>query len=269
MNIDHIKLSNELHNEGFLKLENFYEINKVTALIKRLEDLYSPEQKWNGLPDRDVNDKRVFNLVEKGHEFIKFVSDINILKILKPRIQDDYYRWIDQEYCNFIIKSCSARSSGNFLDLHIDSGVPYIGNFPLGYIVIVALEESSIANGCTFLVKKSHQSGEYSNRGSDVIKTPVEMKPGDLIIIDSRIWHGALENQSNQSRWSINTHYSRWFLKQDVNIPKTISQEIYEKCSIQEKILLGFCSIPSKNIEERINIKTGIENLKDNVNEYH
>ena len=53
---------------------------------------------------------------------------------------------------------------------------------------------------------------------------------GDLIIWDSRLWHGTLENRSKQSRWAIVTTLSSWWVKQAMDMPKSLPKKIYKKC---------------------------------------
>jgi hypothetical protein len=53
-----------------------------------------------------------------------------------------------------------------------------------------------------------------------------------------------------------------------MNIPKTISNELYRELSDAQKLLLGFCSIPPSDPFERVNTKTGYDFLKPNVGDY-
>jgi ectoine hydroxylase-related dioxygenase (phytanoyl-CoA dioxygenase family) len=108
--------------------------------------------------------------------------------------------------------------------------------------------------------KKSHKSGKFSNRKSKKI-IPITGNPGDLIIWDSRLWHGTLENKNNTSRWAIVLTLSSWWIKQAMDMPKSLPKNIYKKCNNLEKQLLGFCSEPPLNEKIRINTKGGYEVL--------
>ena len=110
------------------------------------------------------------------------------------------------------------------------------------------------------VVKKSHKSGKFSNRKSKKI-IPITGNPGDLIIWDSRLWHGTLENKNNTSRWAIVLTLSSWWIKQAMDMPKSLPKSIYKKCNNLEKQLLGFCSEPPLNEKIRINTKSGYEVL--------
>jgi ectoine hydroxylase-related dioxygenase (phytanoyl-CoA dioxygenase family) len=130
------------------------------------------------------------------------------------------------------------------------------------------LEDSTQDNGCTVVVPGSHQSGDYTNR--DLKKVyPIEGKPGDVIIWDSRLWHGTLKNQSNESRWALIATLSMWWVKQSMDFTRSTNQAIYDKCSNEQKLLLGFCSIPPSNFYLKTNTKTGYDHLLSKVDEYY
>ena len=83
-----------------------------------------------------------------------------------------------------------------------------------------------------------------------------------LLILDSRTWHGTTENTTNKSRWLINAVFSIWSMKQQIDFPKTIPPNIFNKLNNKQKQILGYCSIPPKSENDRINIKCGYEVLK-------
>jgi hypothetical protein len=60
-----------------------------------------------------------------------------------------------------------------------------------------------------------------------------------------------------------------WWVKPSMDIIRGLKDDIYQKCTDQQKQLLGFCSIPPINPLERTNTKTGYDLLKKNINEYN
>ena len=157
-------------------------------------------------------------------------------------------------------KKFNARSSGNKLDLHIDSWMPYLGKKIYMMQFVFLLEDSTKLNGCTTVVKGSHKSGKYTNRK---FKNTLNLtgKAGDLIIWDSRLWHGTLSNYDKSSRWAIVTTLSSWWVKQAMDMPRGLPKKIFNKCTNLEKQLIGFCSMPPKDENQRINTKSGYEIL--------
>ena len=162
---------------------------------------------------------------------------------------------------NYIVNYFNARSSGLKLDLHIDCHIPFKSKKTFMMQFVFLLEESKKSNGCTIVVKGSHKSGKFSNRKSKNI-TYLQGSPGDLIIWDSRLWHGTTDNKLKKSRWAIIVTFSSWFIKQKMDITRSLPNKIFNMCSKMQKQILGFCSIPPTSEKERINTKTGYENLK-------
>ncbi len=250
----------EIEINGFCKINNFLskKINKDLLSLIEKEHFKYKNVRYKGVPLRDNEDKILYNLQNKDYRFIKILSDKRIKTIAKYFLNDPYYRFLPHDKPNYILNYFNARSSGKKLDLHIDSWIPYIGKKTHMMQFVFLLEESKPTNGCTIVVKGSHKSGKFTNRKSKKIIN-LTGSAGDLIIWDSRLWHGTLENYDKSSRWAIVTTLSSWWIKQAMDMPKSLPKKIYKRCSNIERQILGFCSIPPKDEFERINTKTGYD----------
>ena len=122
-------------------------------------------------------------------------------------------------------------------------------------------------NGCTVVVPGSHQSGRYSDRSLKK-RIPLIAEAGDIAIWDSRLWHGTLDNLSNKSRWVLIATFTRWWVKQSMDMTRKLPQDIYEQLTDAEKLMLGFCSIPPFDETGSIHTKKSYEELKPNVADY-
>lgn len=258
--------------KGFCKIDNFLNKNYVDFFLKKVQENYNNFYKGkylNGVPDRDVSDKIIYNLHNIDHNFVELISSDTMNYIGMYFLNDEYYRFLDKDKPNYNLTYYNARSGGSKLDLHIDSGIPYKGKEVLMMQFVFLLEDSNESNGCTVVVPGSHQSGEYTDRTLDFKQLEkLEGKKGDLFIWDSRLWHGAMENINKISRWAIIATMSRWWIKPSMDIVRSIEPDIYNKCTNMQKQLLGFCSIPPVNPFERVNTKNGYSFLKNNVNDY-
>lgn len=258
---------------GFCKVENFLDKDFGSELLEMTECAHQEHlvsgKSFSGALERDKFDKIIYSVHNTDIRFINLLSSEPVTKIGKYFLNDEHYRFIDQKYPNYSLLFYNARSSGNRLDLHIDSGVPFIGKFPSRMQFVFLLEDSTALNGCTVVVPKSHQLGEYTDRSLDLnTLTKLEGKKGDMIIWDSRLWHGTLENISKVSRWALIATFGRWWIKPSVDIVRSLDQKIYDQCTDVEKQLMGFCSIPPTNPYERLNTKCGFEFLKAKVEDY-
>ena len=87
---------------------------------------------------------------------------------------------------NYILSYYNARSSGNRLDLHINSYVPNPGPWCTAMQVVYMLDDTSERNGCTVVVPGSHRSGEFTDRSLRNV-VPIIASAGDLVVWDSRL----------------------------------------------------------------------------------
>lgn len=263
-----------IKENGYCIIKNYLNDDYVGSLSKIVEEIYQENLRRNktakGTPERDKYDKIVYNMQNMDIRFINLLSSPPVTNIGRYFLNDEYYRFLDPVFPNYTLTYYNARSSGNKLDLHIDSGIPFSGNYPSMMQFVFLLEDSTQDNGCTVVVPKSHQSGEYTDRSLDLNSlTKLEGKRGDLIIWDSRLWHGTLENVSKVSRWALIATFGRWWIKPSMDIVRSLDKRIYEQCTDTEKQLLGFCSIPPKDPRDRINTKCGFDFLKPTLEEYN
>ena len=183
-------------------------------------------------------------------------------------LNDPWYRAIPADRPNYILQNLMGRSSDKQLPLHIDSFIPYLGDFTTMIQAGVILEDQSEENGCTVVIPGSHLSGKYADQSAFEKAIPVLTKAGDLVIWDSRIWHGTLPNKTNGTRWSIIAAFSRWWIKQMFNYTDNLPQHIYDKLTDSEKAIVGFCSLAYNDETEGIDRKRGYDTLLKNVEGY-
>lgn len=253
----------KIKKDGYTVIKNYIKKNDVKKLLNLVNKNYNKTKniRYNGIPKRDAEDKIVYNLQNKDFNFIKLLSGKIITEIGKCFLNDKYYRFLPKDKANFILNYFNARSSGKKLDLHIDSFIPFTGKRTNVMQFVFLLEDSTKENGCTTVVKGSHLSGKYTNRKTKNI-TNVTGKAGDLIIWDSRLWHGTLKNYIKKSRWAIVTTFTTWWIKPTMQIVESLPKSIYKKCNKYQKQMLGFCAIPPKNEFERVNTKSNYKTLK-------
>lgn len=255
---------------GYTLVQEFMSKDLVVNLKSLVESIYvgQKELSYSGVPDRDSGDKIIYNLQNRDKFFIELFMDEFIRNLLIKKLNDPFYRFLPPESPNYILSYYNARSSGGALDLHIDSHLPAITNWIWAMQIAFILEEQSENNGCTVVVPGSHQSGRFTDRGLLDVK-PILSNPGDLVIWDSRLWHGTLENKTKQSRWALIATFTSWWIKQSMDITRSLPEHIYQSLSNEEKSILGFCSIPPVSEFERVNTKCGYENLRQSVKEYY
>lgn len=263
----------EINVYGYTSISNYLPPQTISKLLELTESHYlkiNSEKKmdYTGTPERDKTDKILYNLQSKDKFFVDLLTTDFVRWVAMQKLNDVYYRFLPEDVPNYILMYYNARSSGSQLDLHIDSHIPFKGDYTTNMQFAFVLEDSTEENGCTVVVPGSHQSGKYTDR--DLKKTnKLSAKSGDLVCWDSRLWHGTLPNNSGQSRWALIATLGMWWIKPSMDITRSLPNEIYQSLSDEQKALMGFCSIPPKNEFERNNTKCGYDFLKKSVDEYY
>ncbi|MCW9034176.1 MAG: phytanoyl-CoA dioxygenase family protein [Rhodospirillales bacterium] len=254
---------------GYTRVPNYMPQDVVASALKRVNDLYddNTDALVEGRPERDQLDRVVYNLQNKDKFFIDLLSETAVKGIVLPKLNDPYYRFLPADVPNYILSYYNARSSGLELDLHIDSYIPSPGDHTWVMQAVFVLNDMTEENGCTVVVPGSHLSGRYTERKLQDLK-PVHAKAGDLVFWDSRLWHGTQANKAMKPRWALIATLTQWWVKQTMDIPRGLTEEIYQSLSDEQKALMGFCSIPPSDEVGRNNTKCGYDFLKPSVKDY-
>jgi len=255
------KYIKKIKKDGYCVIKNFLTKVKVEQTKLLVLKNFDKTKKFKGLPKRNSHAGVVYNLQNKNLHFIRLLQKPIIVNICKYFLNDVHFRVLPKRMPNYTLNQYNARSSGGTLDLHIDSLMPYLGEHIYMLQCVIILEDQNKINGCTYIVPKSHLSGMYSNRKTKY-KKDILTKSGDLVIWDSRLWHGTNANLSGKSRWSLIASFSRWWVKQSMDMTRSIPHEFFKKLSINEKIMLGFCSVIPLNENRIIRTKRKISEIK-------
>ena len=265
------ELRKQIEKDGYCKSPQVYPLEQVQKALSLAQDWYerTKDSLADNLPALAKNDRVVWNAQNKDHFFLELVFGPAVIqKILMHFLNDKWYKQISADEPNYILRSLLIRSSNQPLPMHIDSLVPYGGPHVFVMQASIILEDQTEENGCTVVVPGSHKSSQYVDQSASKIAIPIESKVGDVLIWDSRIWHGAKENKSDRTRWAMIATFTRWWIKQMFDIPQTMPQEIYEKLTDSQKAVLGFCSIPYKSESDGVDMKNGYDSLSRDVSAY-
>lgn len=202
----------------------------------------------------------VWNLQNKDAFFLDLLfAEPMLERLLMHFLNDPWYGAMPADEPNYILRAYVARAGLAALPLHIDSFIPYVGTMPLSIQAVFVLEEMRIGRGATRMVAGSHQSGTWAEQSAMAGARSIEADPGDLLLWDSRVWHGAEDNPSGVSRWTLIATFTRWWIKQAFRVTEALPQDIWEGRSLRERAVLGYCSEPFLDESEGIRTQKGLE----------
>ena len=245
------KLIYNFNKNGFIKIPNFFSKNEINKAKNKINEIYGLKKKgtlWA------PHFKDIF--------FLNLICKKKIQQILIPILNDPYYKLIPKNKPNYILGEYIGINLKKTLHLHIDSWKPSSSKKTWMLQLGILLYDRNKKTGCTTYVKGSHQSDLYCDRSSKKISY-IEGKAGDLILWDSRLWHGRSKPKTeNIETWMLVATFQSWYLKQRFDYTKSIPRKIFLKMSKIEKQIIGLCSVPPRNEKEGFNGKKGYEILK-------
>ena len=255
-----------VERDGYVVMREVYGAASVAESLDRLRTLATKQEAAEkiDLPSLAVDSPIVWNLHMKDAYFVNLLFESELLQqVVRYFLNDEWYKALPPESPNYILRAMVARSSDNELKMHIDSMLPYQGRHLFALQCMLILEDIDNEKGPTLVVPGSHQSGEYAAQDSLSDAIPVTAKAGDVLLLDSRCWHGAGANQSSGTRWTINASLARWWLKQAFDYVHAMPDEVFRELSSEAKVIAGFCSIPNRDEFEGIDYRKGFDALKD------
>lgn len=239
-------------------------LGKVETLFKET----SPIGENSGVTTNQLHDKYVYHLQYRDLDFLSILTDGNLLELLKPFLNDPYYTQLAPDQFNFLLAYYNARSSVDPLKLHIDNYIPTGGLHPISMQIVFSLNGQNAQNGATTIVPGSHNMQRYPDREAQGIEQVLECDPGDALVWDSRLWHGALENVTRADRWSLVATFRPWWAKQNFDPVRGLSEAMFSQLNPQQKALLGFLSLPPKDESEKVSLKQGYKDLLNTLDDY-
>jgi hypothetical protein len=198
-----------LDEQGYVCLEAFIAPERRRRLTDRIDDLFAEEGEAAGAEFRqEPGARRLANLVDKGDVFVDCILDPVVLEhvayvVGRPKLS-----------------SLNARSasphSAERQPLHVDAGALPDEH---GYWVcntVWLLDDFTADNGALRVVPGSHRWGRRppealaDPQGAHPDEVLVTGRAGDLVVMNSHLWHGGTANRTDRRRLALHAFYCRW-----------------------------------------------------------
>jgi hypothetical protein len=229
----------QLDEQGYVRLPGFLSPGRRRRLVDRIDALFEAEGAAAGGEFRqEPGARRLANLADKGEVFLECVIDETVgaylAHVLGPR---------------FKLSSLNARSanphSTESQPLHVDAGA-----LPdeAGYWVcntVWLLDDFTTENGALRVVPGSHRSGR---RPQDVLADPERTHPdevlvtgraGDVVVMNSHLWHGGTANRTDRRRLALHAFYCRSDKPQQQYQKALLRPETLARLSVPARAMLA------------------------------
>ncbi len=114
---------------------------------------------------------------------------------------------------------------------------PY-ADLPMHITTIWMLSPFSAATGGTLVVSGSHRMSNNPTGGygiGELEPYPTEINAtgnaGDVLVMDSRLWHATAANVTSDPRVAVVTRYAPWWLDLNVLMPNSVTRERLQKAT--------------------------------------
>jgi ectoine hydroxylase-related dioxygenase (phytanoyl-CoA dioxygenase family) len=154
----------------------------------------------------EPGDLRLCDLVNKGEVFDEVYVHPRVLPLVAHLLGDD-----------FKLSSLNVRSpkkNGPMQPMHVDFPLSVRAGKFYGCNALFVLDDMSADNGATRVVPGTHTSatrpeqGMADTRGNHPDQVIVEAKAGDVLLVNSHVWHGGTVNASGERRSLIQCYYA-------------------------------------------------------------
>lgn len=230
----------QLDELGYTLLPGLIAPAEVTALISRLEELWTAEGEAAGSENyKENNVRRLANLANKGDIFRPVFTHPQVLELARQVMGPDVR-----------LSMLNARDvpplSEPGMPFHCDTdgGVKPDEHGYKAFTAVWMLDDFTHENGATRVVPGSHRSDKSPKEAMpDLYHHPdevqVEGQAGDVLVFNGHCWHTGGENLSNRHRRAILVHYLRGDQPMGPNRRQHLSPETAAQMTNLERELLG------------------------------
>lgn len=127
----------------------------------------------------------------------------------------------------------------------------FMGDVKLMVQMMVLLDDFTEENGATYMLTGSHKVDEKPDPETFYAKADRAVaKKGSIILFDSNLWHAAGTNTTDKLRRVLTLSFTRPFLKQQLDYPRSLGYQFGDSLSEELRQVLGYKSRVPANLQE-------------------
>jgi len=127
----------------------------------------------------------------------------------------------------------------------------FSGDLPLMAQLLVMLDDFTEENGATYLLSGSHRASQTPDDTTFFREAVRAIAPaGSIVLFNSNLWHAAGPNRSRSPRRALTIAFTRPFMKQQLDYPRALGDELGESLSPVLRQLLGYNARVPSSLDE-------------------
>ena len=234
-----------MKNRGWFLFEDIVDQSLVKDLITDLEQAYEIRRAIQIKNGVDANTGgTAHHLLADGRSFLELMNRAYLDEYIKSFFGGPYI-------LNTFGGNMNLRKQFNYASIVHRDVRTYTAEIKLLLNIIVTLDAFTLDNGATYLFSGSHLKKEKPS--DDEFFANAERcvaRSGSIVLWDANIWHAAGENKTDQPRRSLSLIYSKPFMKQQFDYPRSIGYENASSCSEAFRQIVGFNARVPASLEE-------------------
>ncbi len=239
----------ELKNHGFTLFDQVFEtpyIDELSSAIDHSYEVCRKVQLANGV--EQVTDGTVHHLLATGNPIYVDLLEKICSSGMNNFIQSFFHgKYILNSYGGVINLTAKPSYVAN---IHRDIRF-FTGDFPLMINMLIMLDDFTLENGATYLLKGSHKLESKPSKEVFYEKSSRAIgKRGDVLFFDSNMWHAAGLNTTSKKRRAFTITFTKPFMKQQLDYSRAIGYDQVNAMNEEVKQIIGYYSRTPTNLEE-------------------
>lgn len=231
----------DLEQKGYTVIPGFIDDDFIGQLCQSISSSYKL--------CRDIQENNGIDAVTNGtlHHLLA-TGDTVYLDLMEKVCESSLFTFIRDYFSgNFIINSYGGvinlpDNPSYVSNVHRDIRF-FSGDFPLMLNMLIMLDDFTLENGATYVLAGSHKNpGKPVDADFYAESDRVIGKSGDILFFNSNLWHAAGINKTQEPRRAITISFTKPFMKQQLDYPRSVGYEKVETLSPKLQQIIGFFS---------------------------
>lgn len=239
------KIEKDIEDKGFTTVENVASQDELVELRDQLDTaLVEDMEEYGHLPGK--KEFICYDMVTRGSVFVRLLENEKMRTIFSHFLGRTCILY---SFTSTIMKPVKIIEQPT-INIHVDAP-RLIPGYHSGILMTLAIDDFTKKNGATYYLAGSHKSERKPSKDEFFKKAVrVTRQAGDAVFFNPRVWHAGGKNYTNKTRRACTVYAVRSFMRQRLDYPRMISEELFSTLSEDLKSFLGFdVRVPSSMYE--------------------